>query len=130
MKHAICLRPHHLLCIQKYMGYGYDEAFTLNMDRLVCLFKSNPDARIVITEGGDDLCASCPNYTDNACLSEEKTDLMDKKVLAYCRLSYSDTGNWRELSGMAGAIFGTAGFEDICGDCQWKELCDSRVKQF
>ena len=29
------IRPHHLLCIQKYTGHGYDAAFTAHMTALV-----------------------------------------------------------------------------------------------
>ena len=52
------LRPHHLLCIQHYVGRGYDEAFTLHMNQVTESLKQHPDQQIQIHEGCDELCKS------------------------------------------------------------------------
>ena len=39
------LRPHHLLCIQKFTGHGYDEPFTQHMTSIVSALKSHPPDR-------------------------------------------------------------------------------------
>ena len=116
------LRPHHLLCIQKYTGHGYDEAFTRNMDELVRMLKSEPNTEITLTDGGDALCSACPNYNGSSCLSENKVKTMDDKVLLFCRLSYGEKGSWADLSANAAGVFGSC-FEDICEGCEWFELC-------
>jgi hypothetical protein len=119
----INLRPHHLLCIQKYTGHGYDENFTNNMNKLVEAIRTNPDYRVELVEGGDRLCASCPNFTEGKCKEVDKVKSMDEKVLKVCEFSYGDADSWNSFAKVAAGIFDTPQFEEICGTCQWAELC-------
>ena len=121
------LRPHHLLCIQKYSGHGYDEAFTARMDETVRLLKAGPETKITITEGGDWLCSACPNYDGASCLTEEKVRMMDEKARGLCGVDYGERGSWAQLAAKAAGIFRTEAHEDICGECEWFELCASKV---
>ena len=50
------LRPHHLLCIQNFTGYGYNADFTENMKLTVSELRENPDTKIAFVRGCDDLC--------------------------------------------------------------------------
>ena len=118
------LRPHHLLCLQKYTGHGYDEAFTEYMDDLTACLKENPDKRIVLTEGCDDLCSHCPNRRDTVCESLEKTRLLDDKTLAFCGLMYRERGAWDVLKKRAFSnILSGKAFEEVCENCEWFMLC-------
>ena len=117
------LRPHHLLCIQKYTGHGYDEEFTRNMDQIVEAIELNSTGLIELVKGGDQLCSSCPNYVDEECNSPDKVSEMDEKVLQACGLSYGEIDSWFNLAQKAAMIFKGAEFEEICGKCQWNELC-------
>ena len=118
------LRPHHLLCIQKYTGNGYDRPFAANMEVLLRQLTAQPDTAIQLTEGRDDVCAACPHMVDGKCASEEKVQRMDRDVLAACSLSYEQSDGWRALAASAeNKIFQTKQFNEICGPCQWFELC-------
>ena len=123
----IDLRPHHLLCIQKYSGHGYDEAFTARMDEIVLLLKAEPETKIAITGGRDWLCSACPNCDGTSCLTEEKVQTMDEKVLGLCGVTYGEKSSWAQLAAKAAGIFGSKALEDICGECEWFELCASKV---
>ena len=121
---AIRLRPHHLLCVQKYTGNGYDARFTAYMNALVERLKSEPDAVLTLTEGEDDLCAVCPNRVDGICVSSEKVTRMDRGVLNACKFSYGQPGSFSAFRERAkAAVFGTDQFESICLDCEWFPLC-------
>ena len=50
------LRPHHLLCIQKFTGHGYNADFTAHMKTIVSELAENP--QITVAQGCDDLCRS------------------------------------------------------------------------
>lgn len=120
------LRPHHLLCIQKFSGHGYDEAFTEHMTSVLAILTENKNTSVTVTEGCDILCVRCPHNTDGACASLEKVALMDKSTLELCGLSYGDTVPWVELASKArGRIFETDDFCTVCSSCQWFELCRS-----
>ena len=81
------LRPHHLLCVQKYTGNGYDDAFAAGMDALIRRLAARPDTAVTLVEGRDDLCASCPHMAGNRCSSGEKVNRLDRGVLETCGFS-------------------------------------------
>lgn len=118
------LRPHHLLCIQKFTGHGYDEAFTAHMTSIVSKLKSAPETGITLVKDCDTLCAVCPNNRDGACTALEKVDGMDSGVLSACGLPYGGAVPWSTLASAAQAqVFETDRFRTICGDCEWFSLC-------
>ena len=118
------LRPHHLLCIQKYTGKGYDAPFAANMEKIIRRLKADPGQLIRLVEGRDDVCATCPHMVDGRCASQAKVTHMDQGVLGACGFSPGERSSWRALARTAREkIFQTEEFERICGDCQWIELC-------
>ncbi|WP_263641218.1 hypothetical protein [Methanobrevibacter arboriphilus] len=38
-KKVIYLRGHHLLCLQGYQGYGYDDNFKKNIETIISILK-------------------------------------------------------------------------------------------
>ena len=123
------LRPHHLLCLQKYTGKGYDEAFTAHMNGLLGRLTAHPEEEVQLTEGADDLCAACPHNAGGRCDSQEKVTRMDRGVLAAMDLSYGQRDSWGALARRAAErVLSTEEFERICADCQWIELCRNTRK--
>ncbi len=120
----LCLRPHHALCIQKYTGHGYDEAFTRHMDELTAALRRQPDTPVRLTEGCDGLCTACPHNAGGVCATAGKVRHMDEAVLRLCGYACGQELPWRELAGEAARrIFETPDFETVCGDCEWVGLC-------
>ena len=123
---AMNLRPHHILCIQKFTGYGYNAEFTAHMLSIVSKLKEEPESQIIITQGCDDLCEMCPHNINNVCTSLEKVSIMDSAVLDICYLAYGKSVSWAELAGRGRErVFGTDEFNHICACCQWFELCQN-----
>ena len=122
------IRPHHLLCVQNYIGYGYNEEFRLHMDDTTKKLAKDPE--VVIHEGCDDICTACPYDKDGTCTSLDKVDRMDSKVLLTCGLEYGDKRKWKDLTSLARKeIFDTDRFHEICGKCQWFDICQKRLAQ-
>ena len=121
----IRLRPHHLLCLQKFVGEGYDGVFTKNLAKIVEFLSSNPETEITLIEGCDEVCASCPDKFEGVCTDGEKVIKLDSGVLDTCKLNYGISDSWKNLSGIAKEIFKTDNFDKICGSCQWFNLCKS-----
>ena len=105
------IRPHHLLCIRSYVGRGYSEEFTANMDKITAELKSG--APFTLVKGKDDLCAHCPYCTDE-CMTKEKTDRYDKAVLDALKLEYGKEYVYK---------IPDLNIDDICSDCEWFTLC-------
>ena len=122
---TVHLRPHHLLCIQKYTGHGYDEAFTAHMTALTASLAAKPRTPVRLTRGCDDLCAACPHQAGGVCTSLEKVAEMDGGVLAACGLAYGQCLPWSEAARLARErVFETERFAAICAQCQWYSLCE------
>ena len=117
------LRPHHLLCIQKFTGHGYDEKFTKHMTHLVSILPQGMS--ITLHSGCDDLCVACPFNKNGKCQSFEKVKRLDEKVLQACNYTYEQEGDWKDFAKKAKSeIIETEIFAQICGECQWYELCE------
>lgn len=118
------LRPHHLLCIQKFTGHGYDAAFTAYMTALVSRLREQPDTAVTLVQGADDLCLYCPHRVGGVCDAEAKTAALDEAVSARCGLSLVETQPWRQCAETARTeILQTDAFHRICACCQWYTLC-------
>ena len=118
------LRPHHLLCVQKFVGHGYDEKFVRHLAGVVARLAAQPETRITLTQGCDDVCAHCPNRVKSRCVSMEKVDRMDSCVLEICGLGAGESGTWAALAQRAKErILGAGAFEVVCAGCQWFALC-------
>ena len=118
------LRPHHILCIQKFTGHGYDAEFTRHMTSVAAELAERGETEITLVHGCDELCVACPNNADGICISAEKVDSIDSGVLAACGFSCGETIRWSELARAARErVFETEEFYNICARCQWFELC-------
>ena len=116
------LRPHHFLCIQKFTGHGYDEAFTKHMTEVVKHLANGSE--VILHKGCDDVCVACPYNQNGKCISSEKVDRLDEGVMRVCGFHYGFEGPWKDMSKVAyDKILNTMEFDNICGDCQWYKLC-------
>lgn len=119
----ICLRPHHLMCIQSYIGKGYSEEFVKNMDVVVGSLIENVDQTIRLVEGNDHICNHCPhNIHGVKCESDDKVITMDKKVLKYLEITPGEY-TYSYLLNRLKEKLNEEAFKDICGDCEWYNLC-------
>ena len=118
------LRPHHLLCIQKFTGHGYDPAFTGHMTALVRHLRTNPQTTVTPVSGADALCAACPHHSGGRCDAQEKVTAMDAAVQHLLNLPMQKPAVWSELAAAEkNAILQTDRFDEICAQCQWYPLC-------
>jgi hypothetical protein len=123
----INLRGHHLLCLQGFQGYGYDEEFTKNMTEIHKKLM-NDEESIHLVKGLDDLCRSCPNVVCNICINDkenEKILKMDKSVCTKVFKRHNkEEYNASELFNLVNDIFKTPNdIKDTCLNCKWYDVC-------
>ena len=120
------LRPHHLLCTQSYVGKGYGDDFTQNMDAITARLRNEPGLVVEIAASTDDICAKCPLMLgEDLCKTNEKVKGMDAKVMRYFGVEekeYVYRDIVREIAGKINADI----MEDICGGCQWFDVAPCR----
>lgn len=116
------LRAHHGMCLAFFEGKGYSEEFITHMLRVKSDLEDNLNVRIICKT--DDICSKCPNNINGECLSEEKVKEYDIEVLKRCNLSEDDTISYIEFKDLVYKnILIPEKREEICGNCQWNELC-------
>lgn len=120
----LILRGHHILCLQGFQGYGYDESFVENMDKINSLRKQN-NTKIKVIAEADDICKECPNLKNNICENIEKNNeiiSMDEKVIS--KLPNKSEFDSIFLFNYIKNSFSTPeSLNDICENCSWWEKC-------
>jgi len=133
IKPSICLRPHHLLCLQTFVGHGYSPEFTAHMTIVQKQLTTDPLTPITLVNGPDDLCGHCPNCVDGSCTSP-KPAVFDHLVGQKLNTT-EDTENaapkHTDASDSPLTLHGIPSIlhmseqllAECCPDCEWKELC-------
>lgn len=139
------LRPHHLLCLQSFVGHGYSEEFVQQMSVVKQQLTDSPDTPVKIVQGADMLCLHCPNCKMGTCTSD-KPAIFDQLVLN--RLTLAPLN--RTVDGLSATpeltIYGISNdlsaspeltvygipesltisqtlIEKCCPGCEWEYLC-------
>jgi hypothetical protein len=136
---VIKLRAHHLLCLQGYQGYGYDENFKINLENVLKHLKTNPN--VIVVEAADNLCNHCPKLKNGKChlhlkdedkpLSQEENNRSDKEIIKMDSNTLKKIGidenkeyNVKDLYKIINnSIKKKKDLEDICGECIWIKEC-------
>lgn len=120
----LILRGHHLLCLQGFQGYGYDEDFVKNMTK-INETRNSEDTTIFLTNSPDDICKSCPNLKDNLCQNKSQNKIiesMDNEVLS--KIDSAEEYNSIDLFKNVENIFNSKeSVRKICYNCIWHEKC-------
>lgn len=116
------IRAHHGMCFSFFRGKGYSGEFTENMWAMKGKLEKDP--QVVLLCEADDVCAHCPNNREGTGTCSEKAKRYDRQVLACCGLEPGAQIWWNALEKLVRENILDAGRrEEICGDCEWNELC-------
>lgn len=119
----IVLRPHHILCIQQFKGYGYNNEFVENMFNI--LDRINKE-QIIIKVDFDDICKKCPNLMSDICTSDSEIHLLDNKVLELLNIELNKPMYFNEINSYLSKYLTENTFLKICNNCSWykKGFCN------
>lgn len=132
MKNYIEWRPHHSLCMERYVGIGYNKAHKNIWDRVSKLLKRHPDIKVKITMAEDTLCTSCPNHPKlHGVCSTNYIKSLDEKVRSLLGLKEGMIYKYNEISKKLSEILNPKKHSEICGDCSWKihGICKDTFKK-
>ncbi len=116
----IKLRAHHILCVLGFRGMGYNSSFVENFARVMDAAKGSI---VELVDGGDAICAACPNFNGSCTKGEAEVKAMDAKVLSL--LGYSTgTGVDFEKAKLEAKAIPWNTRQEICSGCEWLEYCE------
>ncbi|HJC64636.1 MAG TPA: DUF1284 domain-containing protein [Candidatus Blautia merdavium] len=122
------LRAHHGMCLSFFEGKGYSDEFTAHMQTIWEEMKGNP--LLLLAADADIICARCPNCREGVCVSQGKAGNYDRQVLDLCGLEEGKEVSWEEFSGLVKErILQTGRRKEICGDCQWDQICTGKEQK-
>lgn len=129
MTEPIKLRAHHGMCLAFFEGKGYSQGFTAHMQSVLERMQENPALELVTQ--GDVICTECPNLINGLCSTPELVLQYDRQVLARCGLKEHDCLSWSDFAELVSRnILQTGSREEICGNCQWTDICRSHTPNF
>lgn len=114
------LRVHHLLCAPLYVGKGYSEKFTENMDTVVARLKEGTRLRLQVTP--DVVCSECPNQDKErrvCTLDCDKVKNKDEALLDVLSLCKNEEYDSSELMRYIRETMTREMFENSCSRCDW-----------
>lgn len=116
------VRAHHGLCVAFFEGKGYSDSFTANMSEKIAILEEDPLVRIV--DHADKICEACPNNDNGVCISIGKVSKYDSAVLLLCGIKSGTEMHWNDFVKLVSdRIIAAKRLSEICGDCQWYNIC-------
>lgn len=129
MQSLIKVRPHHLLCLNFFIGYGYSDEFTEHMKKMKAyLEENNPEIEII--SGEDVFCGKCP-HNKGKCESFDKVNSLDKNVISESKIKSGDKMHYFEFEEIIrNKIIKADKLESVCANtCEWSDICKNLVKK-
>lgn len=116
------IRAHHGMCVAFFQGKGYSDEFTAHMSEIIHRLEHHPTIRI--STQTDAICEKCPNNQRGICEAESKVAEYDRQVLKRCGLSDGMIIPYADFKkAVYENILLPGKREEICGNCQWSEIC-------
>jgi len=123
-KTAITLRAHHLLCMHGFRGLGYDDHFVENMARVCERVRNEPDLKIIIVDGPDEICEHCPHV--HGCICEKEGEdaeacakELDRRVLDKLGIQVGQTFARDEIFVLIYEKIAPEDLAVVCEGCDW-----------
>ena len=132
-KDALCLRPHHGMCLAYFEGKGYSGAFAEHMGQVLeRLMSGGGGEPIRLTVSGDGICSACPNLIGGVCRDAGKVGAYDRAVLELCELADGAELPFRDFARrVQAAVLEAPGCRKaVCGDCQWDVICGRKKSRW
>lgn len=119
----IRIRAHHLLCLQGFQGYGYDQEFSMRMGEILRTLKSDPSPRIEIITDADEICSSCPKLIENQCVDHLKIKKMDSDIIESVSLEENQVVTFKTAVKIIDKELRVEALESVCKGCVWMDKC-------
>jgi len=117
-KEALTVRAHHLGCLAHFAAFGGTHA---TLPILLAAVREDPERRVRVVAGPDDICVPCPFWDGVRCNREpgmeEKNRAKDRAFLDALGLKDGETKTARELSKLVRDRLTLDVLTRFCPDC-------------
>ncbi|OXM13915.1 DUF1284 domain-containing protein [Paenibacillus herberti] len=116
---TIKLRGHHLLCLLGYRGKGYSADFCVNMTQVYEKLRQEPQTKIELIVGPDDICAAFPTDQVSHCRNDS-VYRKDEEIAELIGIAVGEAWPWAAICEAVAARVQPGDVASICRDCQWE----------
>lgn len=114
------LRPHHLMCMFFYRGFGYNKEFIDNMNKIQELLIEASNKEITLVKTCDVICEKCPNKKAKGyCNTEDSILKLDNNMIKEFNLVENKRYRFKEIVGLVLLEIKEENFIRVCKDCMW-----------
>ena len=121
------IRAHHLLCIPRFYGGGYNRSFGRNLKKICFEIRKEPDIKIRVVRECDDICRKCPHKKGGICRKTPELNrwilAQDNKVLEKLKLKENSVHGARDIFNLSMSRTGPDNTGSICNSCVFLENC-------
>jgi len=126
MENLLKIRPHHLFCLLGFKGIGYSTDFVSNMAGISEKIKKNSEIEIKLVSGCDDICRSCPYFSNFGCAknpdSEVRLNNKEMQIISLLQIETDRTEKAGILYEKIRERFSLGMFDWLCNDCEWYSM--------
>ena len=123
LESELTLRPHHLLCLHGFHGYGYTKEFIQNMYEVLQKLISNPNQLVSLHIGFDIICNACTDKNRSICVHPDSlTNKIDKRLLHQLKSKRLKRIPLTQLLILLYKNIQARRLHRICRSCKWQEL--------
>lgn len=123
----IKIRAHHLLCIPRFKGGGYNKNIRERIFEIQKRIKENPNIKIKVVKECDNICDACPFKKDNICKKTPKLNywilVQDNKVLKKLNIKNNQTFKAKNIFKLSIVKIKNKELKNICKRCNFLDFC-------
>lgn len=126
----IQLRGHHLFCLLGYRGMGYSPEYVKNMTEIHQRLRNNPETKIKIVKGPDQLCDKFPATEEYHCENSNIYD-RDAAILKKMNLQIGEVLKWKDIESLILKHVTATDIPVVCKTCTWRSLgvCEEGIEE-
>ena len=121
----IRIRAHHLLCIPRFKGGGYNKEIRGKIFNIQKEIKNNKKIKVI--SECDEICKSCPFKNNNKCEKEQGINknikIQDKKVLRSLKIKNNSIINAQDIINLSIGSIDNKELVNICKGCDFLQSC-------
>lgn len=119
------IRAHHLLCIPRFRGKGYNKKIKRGIFNIQKRIKENPNMKIKVIKSCDAVCNACPFMLNKKCVKKPEInhiEIQDNRVIKKLNLKENQIFKARDIFNLSAKIKNKE-LKQICKGCGYLRFC-------
>jgi hypothetical protein len=121
------IRAHHLLCIPRFKGGGYDKKIRKKMFLVQKKIIKNSKLKVRLVKKCDYICLSCPFFNKNKCRKRKNIEywinIQENKIVKRLKIRYNQNFLAKNIFMLSINEIKNKELKNICRGCEYLKYC-------